>query len=83
MRGAAPVNKITGSPYGDYWNVASHKAIQHAVEFVGAAIELLGDFRLCQTAIDASQQLQDVEPFVQCRRAIAVVILVLSHVVPQ
>jgi cytochrome P450 len=29
MRAKAPVNKIVGSPYGDYWNVVSHKAIQH------------------------------------------------------
>lgn len=29
MRAKAPINKITGSPFGDYWNVTSHKAIQH------------------------------------------------------
>lgn len=29
MRAQAPVNKVTGTPYGDYWNVVSHKAIQH------------------------------------------------------
>ena len=29
MRKEAPVNKVTGSPYGDYWNVVSHKAIMH------------------------------------------------------
>jgi cytochrome P450 len=29
MRSRAPVNKITGSPYGDYWNVTSHKAVLH------------------------------------------------------
>jgi cytochrome P450 len=29
MRAKAPVNKVIGSPYGDYWNVTSHKAIQH------------------------------------------------------
>lgn len=29
MRSKDPINKVTGSPYGDYWNVTSHKAIQH------------------------------------------------------
>ena len=29
MRGKEPVNKIEGSPYGDYWNVTTVKAIQH------------------------------------------------------
>jgi cytochrome P450 len=29
MRKQAPINKITGSPFGDYWNVTNHKAIQH------------------------------------------------------
>jgi cytochrome P450 len=29
MRAKAPVNKVVGSPYGDYWNVVTHKAIQH------------------------------------------------------
>lgn len=29
MREKAPVNKVTGTPYGDYWNVASHQAISH------------------------------------------------------
>ncbi len=29
MRAQAPINKVTGSPFGDYWNVTSHKAIQH------------------------------------------------------
>ena len=29
MRAKAPINKVTGTPYGDYWNVTTHKAIQH------------------------------------------------------
>ena len=29
MRREAPINKVTGTPYGDYWNIATHKAIQH------------------------------------------------------
>lgn len=29
MRAKEPVNKVSGSPFGDYWNVTSHKAIQH------------------------------------------------------
>ncbi|MDF8333249.1 cytochrome P450 [Novosphingobium cyanobacteriorum] len=29
MRAQAPVNKVTGTPYGDYWNVVSHKAVLH------------------------------------------------------
>ena len=29
MRGNEPVNKVTGTPYGDYWNVTTIKAIQH------------------------------------------------------
>ncbi|MET0181202.1 MAG: cytochrome P450, partial [Novosphingobium sp.] len=29
MRAQAPVNKVTGTPYGDYWNVTTMKAIQH------------------------------------------------------
>lgn len=29
MRAKQPINKVTGSPFGDYWNVTSHKAIQH------------------------------------------------------
>lgn len=29
MRAEAPVNKVTGSIVGDYWNVCTHKAIQH------------------------------------------------------
>lgn len=29
MRAKAPVNKVTGTPYGDYWNVTTAKAITH------------------------------------------------------
>ena len=29
MRKTAPVNKVTGTPYGDYWNVTTVKTIQH------------------------------------------------------
>ncbi len=29
MRADAPINKVTGTPYGDYWNVTSIKTIQH------------------------------------------------------
>ncbi|MDE2560763.1 MAG: cytochrome P450 [Sphingomonadales bacterium] len=29
MRAKAPVNKVTGTPYGDFWNVVSAKAITH------------------------------------------------------
>ena len=29
MRAKEPVNKVTGTPYGDYWNVTTVKAIQH------------------------------------------------------
>ena len=29
MRAKAPINHVTGTPYGDYWNIASHKAILH------------------------------------------------------
>jgi cytochrome P450 len=29
MRAKAPINKIVGSEYGDYWNITTHKAIQH------------------------------------------------------
>ena len=29
MRANEPVNKVTGTPYGDYWNVTTIKAIQH------------------------------------------------------
>ncbi len=29
MRAKAPVNKVTGTPYGDYWNVTTVQAIQH------------------------------------------------------
>jgi cytochrome P450 len=29
MRAQAPINKITGTPYGDFWNVTTIKAIQH------------------------------------------------------
>ena len=29
MRAKAPVNKVTGTPYGDFWNVSTVKAIQH------------------------------------------------------
>jgi cytochrome P450 len=29
MRANAPINKIEGSEYGDYWNITTHKAIQH------------------------------------------------------
>jgi cytochrome P450 len=29
MRAKAPINKVVGSEYGDYWNVTTHKAIQH------------------------------------------------------
>ena len=27
MRAKAPVNKVTGTPYGDYWNVTTHKTV--------------------------------------------------------
>ncbi len=29
MRKTAPINKVTGTPYGDYWNVTTIKTIQH------------------------------------------------------
>ncbi|NNC73837.1 MAG: cytochrome P450 [Sphingomonadaceae bacterium] len=29
MREKAPINKVVGSAYGDYWNVTTHKPIQH------------------------------------------------------
>ena len=29
MREKAPINKVTGSAYGDYWNVTTYKEIQH------------------------------------------------------
>ncbi len=29
MRAQAPVNKVTGTPHGDYWNITTLKAIQH------------------------------------------------------
>ena len=29
MREQAPLNKVTGSPYGDYWNVTTHKSVLH------------------------------------------------------
>ena len=29
MREQAPINKVTGTPYGDYWNITSHKAVLH------------------------------------------------------
>ncbi len=29
MRARAPINKVTGTPYGDYWNIVSHKAVLH------------------------------------------------------
>ena len=29
MREKAPINKVTGSAFGDYWNITTHKPIQH------------------------------------------------------
>ena len=29
MRREAPINKVESSPFGDYWNVTTHEAIQH------------------------------------------------------
>ncbi|MDL2352476.1 MAG: cytochrome P450, partial [Pseudomonadota bacterium] len=29
MRAKAPINKVTGTPYGDFWNITNVKAIQH------------------------------------------------------
>ncbi|EGD60560.1 cytochrome P450 [Novosphingobium nitrogenifigens DSM 19370] len=29
MRAQAPVNKVVGTPYGDYWNVTTHKSVLH------------------------------------------------------
>jgi cytochrome P450 len=29
MRAQAPINKVEGTPYGDYWNVTTVKTIQH------------------------------------------------------
>ena len=29
MRAQAPINKVTGTPFGDYWNVTTVKTIQH------------------------------------------------------
>jgi len=29
MRAKAPINKIIGSDFGDYWNITTHKVIQH------------------------------------------------------
>ncbi len=29
MREQAPINKITGSDFDDYWNITTHKAVQH------------------------------------------------------
>ncbi|MDG2001929.1 MAG: cytochrome P450, partial [Novosphingobium sp.] len=29
MRAEAPVNKVTGTIHGDYWNICTHKGVQH------------------------------------------------------
>ena len=44
-------------------------AIEHAVNFVGAAVERLGDLRLAQAVRDAGEQLEDDEPLVGGRGA--------------
>ena len=33
MRATAPINKVTGTPYGDFWNVTTIKTIQHVESF--------------------------------------------------
>ena len=33
MRAKAPINKVTDTPYGDFWNVTTVKAIQHVESF--------------------------------------------------
>jgi cytochrome P450 len=33
MRAKEPINKVTGTPYGDFWNVTTIKAIQHVESF--------------------------------------------------
>ena len=33
MRANHPINKVTGTPYGDFWNVTTIKAIQHVESF--------------------------------------------------
>ena len=33
MRAKEPINKVTGTPYGDFWNVTTIKTIQHVESF--------------------------------------------------
>ncbi len=51
MRAKAPINKITGSAFSNYWNISTHKAIQHvealpdiySSSFEHGGITILGD----------------------------------------
>ncbi len=53
MRTKAPINKIEGSDFGSYWNVTTHRAIQHvealpdifssSYEYGGVSLAPLGD----------------------------------------
>jgi cytochrome P450 len=54
MRAKEPINWVEGSPYGDYWNVTSAKAIQH--------IEALPELFSSASGITISEPPQDIEP---------------------
>ena len=54
-----------------------HKAVEHAVKFVRAAVEFFGDLRLGEAPIDARQQLQNIQPLVERRRAVTVRLIVV------
>ena len=52
---------------------AFHQPVEHTVEFVRAAIQMLGDLGLRQSAVNASQQFEDIQALVQRGRAVAVI----------
>ncbi len=57
MRAKAPVNKVTGTPFGDYWNVTTSKAIQHVEslpELFSSSWEV-GGITIGDPPVDATQ----------------------------
>ena len=60
---------------------APHQSIEHAVDLVRRPVQRLGDFRLRHALVGRGEQLENVQPLVQGRCAIAIV-WVVQHGAP-
>lgn len=64
MREKAPINKVTGSAFGDYWNVTTYKPIQHveALPDIYSSSTENGGITILDSLDDVPEELQVETP---------------------